>query len=694
MERRIFLQSIAVLSFQATIAATLSGCGRSRDSVALPALGASFPQGVASADPTTHSVVLWTRALPQQADLDAFTLYLEVSDDEAFASLMLREVVEARAAQDFTVHARVIGLEADRVYYYRFVSGLGDLSVTGRTWTAPEADALQTVKLAFVSCQERKHGFYGAWRRMLLDDLALPPTEQIRFVLYLGDFIYETDESWQDPLDAFKQPIPGGLLDVSGAPRDLGRFPDGGVSASGIHHARTLADYRHLYRRYLTDPDLMAARARWPFVCIWDDHEFSDDCWQSEANYDDEGANASTNEPSQQRKVAANQAWSEYIPVDYQADETGSPHHAHAFRFADVANVPNDKPNDDNSAAIESLVIYRRLRFGKILDLVLTDNRSWRSDHAVPEDISGRGGVFIHPRAVMPLEVLNTLDAGREANDGRPPAFLGVGGMVFENPRRHSPPGSILGAQQKAWWKAVMSESQSRWRLWGNSVPLMRFKVELSKLNTLLPDIVLSSDSWDGYAHERRELMRYLLTQQIQNVVSLSGDVHAHFSGLVMDDYDVAQPQSAMVEVVTAAISSLSMFSAVEQLSRRQSPNATEAAVRSLITYPDSADPRRLVVNLDNTLLNGVDAGLAAAEGRAATEVASLRDETVNAHLRFADTDAHGYGTATVAADAMTVQLVTMETIVDREQLDQVKSVAEFVIPYTDEGDAPVILKT
>ena len=39
----------------------------------------------------------------------------------------------------------------------------------------------------------------------------------------------------------------------------------------------TLADYRTVYRAYLTDPDLQDARARWPFVPVWDNHEFS---WQ------------------------------------------------------------------------------------------------------------------------------------------------------------------------------------------------------------------------------------------------------------------------------------------------------------------------------------------------------------------------------------------------------------------------------
>ena len=67
-------------------------------------------------------------------------------------------------------------------------------------------------------------------------------------------------------------------------------------------------DYRALYRAYLLDPDLQDARARWPFVCMWDNHEFSWKGWQSQQNF-------SGVRPAQTRKVAANQAWFEYQPA-------------------------------------------------------------------------------------------------------------------------------------------------------------------------------------------------------------------------------------------------------------------------------------------------------------------------------------------------------------------------------------------
>jgi PhoD-like phosphatase len=62
-----------------------------------------------------------------------------------------------------------------------------------------------------------------------------------------------------------------------------------------------LDDYRILYRGYLADPDLQDARARWPFVCIWDNHELSWKGWQSQVSF------GSGVVPAQTRKVAANQ---------------------------------------------------------------------------------------------------------------------------------------------------------------------------------------------------------------------------------------------------------------------------------------------------------------------------------------------------------------------------------------------------
>ena len=106
----------------------------------------------------------------------------------------------------------------------------------------------------------------AAGRACWQEDQNAAEDDRIHFVLHLGDFIYE--RCWDERLDGSPQS------------RKVPPFPDG-VGAPGSRDAVSLADYRHLYKTYLSDPHLQEARARWPFICTWDDHEFADDCFQS-----------------------------------------------------------------------------------------------------------------------------------------------------------------------------------------------------------------------------------------------------------------------------------------------------------------------------------------------------------------------------------------------------------------------------
>ena len=53
------------------------------------------------------------------------------------------------------------------------------------------------------------------------------------------------------------------------------------AKAGKFHYPLTVDGYRAIYKGYLADPDLQDARARWPFVAMWDNHEFSWQGWQS-----------------------------------------------------------------------------------------------------------------------------------------------------------------------------------------------------------------------------------------------------------------------------------------------------------------------------------------------------------------------------------------------------------------------------
>jgi alkaline phosphatase D len=187
--------------------------------------------------------------------------------------------------------------------------------------------------------------------------------------------------------------------------RDVVRF-ETGEKIRDFHVPVTVDDYRALYRAYLEDPDLQDARARWPFVCMWDNHEFSWRGWQSIRKFDGP-------RPGQTRKVAANQAWFEYQPARVVASG-GDPRTQ--FTAPTVADVPVESFDDrglgqepNNLAAIRSLVIYRSLRWGKHLDLILTDNRSFAMESAMdrPEVKPFQAKEFPF---LAPLEVIEAFD--------------------------------------------------------------------------------------------------------------------------------------------------------------------------------------------------------------------------------------------------------------------------------------------
>ena len=80
--------------------------------------------------------------------------------------------------------------------------------------------------------------------------------------------------------------------------------------------AQSLDNYRDLYRIYRGDKDLQAVHETLAMIAIPDDHEYSDDCWGANATYFD----GKSDEHDLKRRANADQAWFEYMPVDYPTD--------------------------------------------------------------------------------------------------------------------------------------------------------------------------------------------------------------------------------------------------------------------------------------------------------------------------------------------------------------------------------------
>jgi alkaline phosphatase D len=390
---------------------------------------AAYSEGVASADPDSNSVLLWTRHPTKQGhDSEQGhdeTLTVEVSEDDTFRNVVATARAIVSKESDWTCRVLVGGLKPARVYWYRFTDREGSGSRIGRTITAPSPDDPRPVRFAFISCQNANHGAQNAYRRMIFEDERAAEEDRLGFVLHLGDFIYEI--VW------YPEDRPQGMYDRR--LRDIVRY-DNGEKIDDFHIPTTLADYRAIYRAYLRDPDLLDARARWPFVNMWDNHEFS---W---LGYQCLQIFKGVTRSAQTRKVAANQAFFEYQPARMSKPSGPSMDRFNPPNVVDAAishfdeNGLGQEPN--NLAAINSLKGYRKLRWGRHVDLIITDQHSYRS-----EDPTGR----VEAKAfssrdfpeLVPEEAVEILDAGLAHNQGHPPDSIRFGDTAVPNFRKEAP---------------------------------------------------------------------------------------------------------------------------------------------------------------------------------------------------------------------------------------------------------------
>src|SRR6478609_3276974 len=362
--RRRFLELTLV-----SAGAALGPVACSSDATAVDLDGARFfPQSVASGDPRPTSVVLWTRVVDSERANADLELSLELALDAAFTRRVSLDGASSRAlralaAFDHCVKTRVQGLTPGTEYFYRFSYARDGAHVStriGRTKTAPSEDADVSVRFAVVSCQDYAGKYFHAYRQLATLDLDL--------IVHLGDYVYETTADPDFQLADAERQVTFGKPDEA---LSLG-------SGTGSYQAaQSLDNYRDLYRLYRTDPDLQAAHERFPMIAIQDDHEFSDDCHGEVATYQDGRAD----ESSTLRRLAADQAWFEYMPVDlWQAP----------------AQDWSEQPFRDE------LRYYRNFVFGRHLELVLTDLRRYRPDHLVPED-AFPGAVFLQQAELLEI---------------------------------------------------------------------------------------------------------------------------------------------------------------------------------------------------------------------------------------------------------------------------------------------------
>ena len=245
-----------------------------------------FTLGVASGEPSSDGMVLWTRLAPAPLQADGgmstkpVAVRWEIAADEQFRTIVRTGTAQAEPHWGHSVHVEVAGLQSARPYWYRFIAN-GETSPVARTRTAPARGAsVDHLRLCFGSCQKYEAGFYAAWRHVVAEDPDL--------ILFLGDYIYEGAPNPKDAVRLHKNPEP---MDLAG--------------------------YRIRYATYKLDPLLQAAHQIAPWATTWDDHEVANDyAGALDENNSDPAAFL-------RRRAAAYQAYYEHLPLRRAMHPTG-----------------------------------------------------------------------------------------------------------------------------------------------------------------------------------------------------------------------------------------------------------------------------------------------------------------------------------------------------------------------------------
>lgn len=351
ISRRQFLKVIVVTA--GTVEACGDDSGEQPQGKPIEKNPAFFPQSVASGDPRPDSIVLWTRVFdPDDATGDQ-KLMLEVGLDPFFTVLIARKMnLPASFAHDNNVKVKVTGLRASTHYYYRFVYEKGDKlygSKIGRTKTAPAATETRAVRFAVATCQDFIGRYYNSWQ--VATGI---PDDQLDFIIFLGDYVYETTGDPRFQSQAGNRNVVFREQDAAIAL---------GTADQPFYAARALSNYRDMYRTVRSDAMLQYMHEMYPFVFVWDDHEYSDDCHGATATYSD----GKLDEQNVERRRNAELAFFEFVPMDHPGAE------GEVVDFDGLARYPDTR-------------IYRDLVMGQHLRIAVADYRTYRPDHLVPED--------------------------------------------------------------------------------------------------------------------------------------------------------------------------------------------------------------------------------------------------------------------------------------------------------------------
>lgn len=457
--RRDFITSSA-LGFGAL---SLAGCNDDDNEQA--AINVAFLHGVASGDPQSDRLIIWTRVTPELSNA-SLNVEWQISSTVDFKTILQKNTVSTSATADFTVKVDVSKLSPATTYYYRFIcNGVTSAIGHGKTLAIGTIDK---VKLAVCSCSNYPAGYFHVYAEMAKQN-------ELDAFLHLGDYIYEYGAGGYAYDDAAK----------------LGRE----LKTDNNKEIIKLDDYRRRYALYRTDKDLQMLHQNVALIAVWDDHELSNDTWKNGAeNHDDK-----TEGDFNARKLAALQAYFEWMPI--RPATTGSP----------------------------TLNIYRQFKFGNLVNLMMLDTRIIARDKQLSyasyftsngfDAATFTQDIMSSSRTLLGAEQLQWLQQTLATSS----QTWNVLGQQILMAKMLIPAEllSLLESRDLTKAQQTITELMTiKGRIAANDPSVTA--TERARVETVLP---YNLDAWDGYAYEREVIYGTALNLK-KKLIVLAGDTH------------------------------------------------------------------------------------------------------------------------------------------------------------------------
>lgn len=502
ISRRGLLQLFGAGAGSAFVSAGVTACNG--------AGSGTFDHGVASGDPLSDRVILWTRFTPTDDTVAEVVVAWQVATDAEFESIVVQGEGATSAARDFTIKVDATGLSPATTYHYRFMVD-GETSSVGTTRTLPEGSVDQVRFLVF-SCANYPAGYFHVYAEATA-------VADVDAVLHLGDYIYEYG--------------PGGYASADAEALDRVVDPP--------NELLTLDDYRRRYAQYRTDQDLQSLHLAVPFIAVWDDHEVANDAWRAGAENHDPDAEGDFGV----RLGFALQAYAEWMPIRPAVDDDVATLQRN-FEFGDLVHLMMldtrlvardqqldfgdfilDNGNVDNGPFVKALNDPTRTLLG-------TEQRDWvlghLADHEATWQVLGQQvlmGIMELPAPVLPRDLSDPSSAPLTFDQ-----YILLAEMFFLQQR--------INAEDPTLTKKELQFFEDNRRFFIQNVTQL-----------LEPNVPYNLDAWDGYGAER-DMILGAAVDHGRNLVVLAGDTHNAWA----NNLELGGTTAAGVEFATAGVSS------------------------------------------------------------------------------------------------------------------------------------------